>query len=92
MSPDRWMDKEVVVHLYNGILLSHKKEQTWVNCSEGKSKSEREKQVSYINAFMWNWEIWTDEPSTEYTASSLRQFCGLDALKSWHWTMQVRES
>ena len=54
-----------MVHLYNGILLSHKKEQTWVNCSEADeprasytewSKSEREKQVSYINAFMWNWE------------------------------------
>ena len=59
------MDKEVVVHLYNGILLSHKKEQTWVNCSEVKSKSEREKPVSYSNAFMWNWEIRTDEPRTE---------------------------
>ena len=26
MSIDRWMHKEVVAHLYNGILLSHKKE------------------------------------------------------------------
>ena len=26
---DRWMDKEDVVHIYNGILLSHKKE--WNN-------------------------------------------------------------
>ena len=26
MSIDRWMDKEAVVHIYNGILLSHKKE------------------------------------------------------------------
>ena len=25
MSIDRWMDKEVVVHIHNGILLSHKK-------------------------------------------------------------------
>ena len=24
------MDKEDVVHIYNGILLSHKKEQNWV--------------------------------------------------------------
>ena len=23
---DRWMDKEDVIHIYNGILLSHKKE------------------------------------------------------------------
>ena len=27
------MHKEVVVHIYNGILLSHKKEQYWVICS-----------------------------------------------------------
>ena len=25
MSTDRWMDKEDVVYMYNGILLSHKK-------------------------------------------------------------------
>ena len=28
------MDKEYMVHIYNGILLSHKKECIWVNCSE----------------------------------------------------------
>ena len=27
---DRWMDEEVVVHIYNGILFSHKKELIWV--------------------------------------------------------------
>ena len=27
MPIDRWMDKEDVVHMYNGILLSYKKEQ-----------------------------------------------------------------
>ena len=26
MSTDRWMDKDVMVHIYNGLLLSHKKE------------------------------------------------------------------
>ena len=30
MSTDRWMDEEEVVHIYNGILLSHKKEQNGV--------------------------------------------------------------
>ena len=25
MFNDRWMDKEIAVHIYNGILLSHKK-------------------------------------------------------------------
>ena len=53
---DRWMDKEDVVHIYNGILLSHKKE--WNNaicsnmngpgdCHTKWSKSDRERQMSY---------------------------------------------
>ena len=53
MSNDRQMYKEDV-HTYNGVLLSHKKEQIWVSCSEVDepracytdwSKSEKEKQV-----------------------------------------------
>ena len=55
------MDKEVVVHMYNGILLRHKKEQAWVSSSEVDepracykewSKSEREKEIPYINAYV----------------------------------------
>ena len=34
ISIDRWMDKEAVVHIYNGILLSHKKECIWVSANE----------------------------------------------------------
>ena len=34
MSIGRWMDKEVVVHIYNGILLSYKKECIWVSFNE----------------------------------------------------------
>ena len=34
MSLDRWMDKEVLVHVHNGILLSHKKEHIWVSSNE----------------------------------------------------------
>ena len=57
------MDKEDVVHIYNGILLTHKKKQNWVICSEVDglrvchtewSKSEREKQILYVNAYIWN--------------------------------------
>ena len=51
------MDKEVVVHIYNGTLLSHKKDQIWVSSSEVDEpracyteKSKSEKQVSYTNA------------------------------------------
>ena len=65
------MDKEEVVHIYNGILLSHKKERNWVicrdvdesrDCHTEQSKSEREKQISYINTYMWNLENGTDDP------------------------------
>ena len=68
---NRWMDKETVVHTYNGIWLSHKKEDNRVNCSEadeprvyhtGWSQSERNKQISYINEYIWNLEKRTDEP------------------------------
>ena len=30
MPINRRMDKEVVVHIYNGILLNHKKERNWI--------------------------------------------------------------
>ena len=65
MSIDRGMDKEDVVHIYNGILLSHKKE--WINaicsnmggprdCHTEWSKSDRETEISLIwyIAYMWN--------------------------------------
>ena len=34
MSIDRWMDKEVVVYIHNGILLRNKKECIWVSSNE----------------------------------------------------------
>ena len=46
---------------------SHKKERIWVSGSEVNeprhcyrewNKSEREKQISYINAYVWNLEKW----------------------------------
>ena len=54
MSIYRWMGKEAVVHIHNGILLSHKKEWLWVSSNEVDEqrayykKSEREKQILYI--------------------------------------------
>ena len=56
-----------MVHIYNGILLSHKKDWNWVICRDVDgprdchiewSKSEREKQILYINAYLWNLEKW----------------------------------
>ena len=67
MSISRGMDKEDVVHIYNGILLSLKKKQNYaiwkgmdgpIDCHIEWSKSETEKQISYINAYMWNLEKW----------------------------------
>ena len=34
MSINRQMDKEDVVHIYNGKLLNHKKERNWVICTD----------------------------------------------------------
>ena len=68
MSIDRWMDKEVVVHIHNRILLSHKKECLWVSSSEVDeprtyytewSKSEREREILYSNTYMQNLEKWS---------------------------------
>ena len=56
-----------MVYMYYGILLSHKKVPNcficWDvdgsrDCHTEWSKSEREKQISYINADMWNLENW----------------------------------
>ena len=67
MSTGRWTDKEGVVHIYNGILLSYKKEHVWISSNEVDepracytkwSKSDRERQISYINAYTWNLERW----------------------------------
>ena len=34
MSINIWMDKEAVVYIHNGVLLSHKKEHMWVSFNE----------------------------------------------------------
>ena len=76
--------------MYNGILLGHKKEQIWVSCSEVDeprasytkwSKSEREKQVSYIHAYMWNLE----NNSREWTCGHSCGSWGWDELRKYHW-------
>ena len=65
MSVGRLMGKEVVIHIYNGLSLSYKKERIWVSSNEVNepkayytewSKSERERQILYINAYIWNLE------------------------------------
>ena len=67
MSIGRWMDKKVVVQIYNAILLSYKKEHVWVSSNEVYetrayytqwSKSEWETPIQYINAYICNLERW----------------------------------
>ena len=60
-----------VVHIFNGILLSHKKEQNNAICNNMDaprvshtkwSKSERERHISYDITYMWNIKRGTNEP------------------------------
>ena len=60
-----------MAHIYNGILLSHKKKRNWVIygevdgprvCHIEWSKSEREKQIPYANTYIWNLKNGSDEP------------------------------
>ena len=62
-SIDKWIKKKDGVHTYKGILLSHKKKQNCSICRDVDgprdchtewSQSERETQISDINAYMWN--------------------------------------
>ena len=66
MSIERWMDKEVGVYIYSGILLIHKKEWIWASSSEVNEPmacytkwSQREKNKYYILMHIKNS---TDEP------------------------------
>ena len=63
MSLNRGMYKEVVVYIYNGILLRHKMNEIrssvemWMDLEtviQREVKSEREQQILYINTYMWN--------------------------------------
>ena len=73
-SVNRWMDKGDVVHTYDGILLSHKKE--WNNdiCSNMGtirdyqtkwSQSERKRQISHAIISVWNLKHGTNDPIYE---------------------------
>ena len=80
------MDKSDVVHKYTAILLRLKKEQIWVSSNEVYkhrtyytewSKSEREKQIAYINAYIWNLE-------KGYWQTYLQRRNGNTDVEKWH--------
>ena len=61
------MGKEVALHVHDEILLNYKKQCIWVSFNEVHeprayytewSNSERERQILYINTYMWNLEWW----------------------------------
>ena len=64
MFTDRWRDKEDVVYIHNGILLSHKKEQnnafvaTWMQLEmiilREVSQEEQDKYIPHDIPYMWN--------------------------------------
>ena len=60
MSINRGMDKEDVVHIYNGILLSHKKVEiipfsaTWLDLEDIMLSEIRERQMLYDITCMYN--------------------------------------
>ena len=62
-----WENHKKLWYIYHGILLAHKKEHIWVSPKEVDeprtyysewNKSERERQISYTNACIWNLERW----------------------------------
>ena len=67
MSIGRQMDKEFVINIHNGILLRYKMECIWLGSNEVDetrayytewNKSERERQILSINAYIWNLKWW----------------------------------
>ena len=65
MPVDRRIDKEVVVHIYNGILLSQKMNKLesvlvrWMNLGPVKQSEVRKRKTnSYNNTYIWNLEKW----------------------------------
>ena len=58
---------DCMVHIHNGVLLSHLKEYIWISSNEVDetgayhtewSKPERKTPIQYTNAYIWNLERW----------------------------------
>ena len=80
MSIGRWMDKEDVVHIHNGILLSHKQRKNPTICSnmDGPggyyaqwNKPSREREIP--NDFTHLWSIRTKEKLKEQNSSKITE-------------------
>ena len=76
MPIDWWRDKEDVVYIYNGMLLSHQKEWNLAICNDmvgtrgyyaKRNKSVRERQIPYDFTHMWNLKNKTCERTNSKT-------------------------
>ena len=93
MSTNRWMDKEVVIHKYNGILLSHIMECISANTNEVDehrayytewSESEREKQVSHTNTYVDSGKtVLKNLPAGQQLRWRLEKRCVCGLSKGW---------
>ena len=89
----------IYIHTHKGILLSHKKKRIWVGsvevdeprvCYTKWSKSEREKQISHINVYMWNLEKWYRQPYLQNRDANVENKCMAtrgerEELGDWKW-------
>ena len=77
MSIDRWIDKEDVVHIYNGILLSHKKE--WNNVIFSNMDGPRDYHT-----------MWSKSEKEKYHTISL--ICGIKKMVQMNLFIKQKES
>ena len=83
MSIGRWMDKEVVIHIHNGILLSYEKEHIWVSCNEvdkiGIYYMEEVQSLSRVWLFV---TPWTETHLTSLSITNSQSLLKLMSIKS----------
>ena len=98
MSTERWMDKEIVVHMHYGILLSYKKEHIWVSYNEWNklepgiqneiSQKEKDKYCILTHIYyIWNlerWYQWSYMQGSKGDTDVKKQTFGLSG-KRWGW-------
>ena len=91
MSINRWMDKEDVVHIYNGILLSHKNKvmpfaARWMDLEIIILIEVKQRQISYDTTYMWNlkkWYKWTYLRNRNRLTDSENKLMGTSLVAQW---------
>ena len=103
MSINWWMDKEYVLHICDGILLSHKKNEmmlftaTWMDLKFIILSEVREIKISYDITYMWNLKYDINELILKQTHRYREQTCSCQVgrkgawhrVKIWHWQVET---